>query len=63
VEINDVVPFGVETGEPARLVGVFHPASTELTIGKAGDSQLNVFGLEPALAGQSGFSSKFVWSS
>ena len=25
-EIEDVVPFGVETGEPARLTGIFHPA-------------------------------------
>lgn len=62
VEVQDVVPFGVESGEPARLVDVFHPANTELTIGKAGDSRLNVFGLEPALAGQSGFSSSFAWS-
>lgn len=63
LEVNDVVPFGVETGEPARMVGIFHPANTELTIGKAGDSRLNVFGLEPALAGQSGFSTTFVWGS
>jgi hypothetical protein len=30
-EIEDVVPFGVETGEPARLTGIFHPAGSELT--------------------------------
>ena len=24
-EVEDVVPFGVETGEPARLTGIFHP--------------------------------------
>jgi len=62
ISIDDVVPFGVETGEPARLTGIFHPAGSELTIGKAGDSRLNVFGLEPALAGQSGFSTAFAWS-
>ena len=28
-EIEDIVPFGVETGQPVRLVGVFHPASSE----------------------------------
>ena len=28
VEIEDVVPFGVETGEPARLTGIFHPAGS-----------------------------------
>jgi hypothetical protein len=62
VEIDDIVPFGVESGEPARLVGIFHPANSEVTLGKAGDSRLNVFGLEPALAGQSGFSTTFAWS-
>ena len=30
-EIEDIVPFGIETGEPARLVGVFHPVGSELT--------------------------------
>jgi hypothetical protein len=62
VELEDVVPFGVETGEPARLVGIFHPANTELTVGKAGDSHVKAFGIEPELAGQSGFSSTFAWS-
>jgi hypothetical protein len=62
VEVEDVVSFGVETGEPARIVGIFHPVGSELTIAKAGDTQLNAFGLQPALAGQSGFSSAFAWS-
>lgn len=62
IEVADVVPFGVETGEPARMIGVFHPATSEMTIGKAGDSRLRAFGLEPALAGKSGFSSPFAWS-
>lgn len=62
VEINDIVPFGVESGQPVRMVDVFHPANTELTLGKAGDSRVSVFGLEPALAGQSGFSTTFAWS-
>jgi hypothetical protein len=62
VEVEDVVPFGIETGEPVRLAGVFHPANSELTIGKAGASRLNVFGLAPALAGQSGFATNFAWS-
>lgn len=62
VELDDVVPFGVESGEPVRMAGVFHPVGSELTIGKAGESRLNVFGLEPALAGQSGFSTTFAWS-
>lgn len=62
VEVEDVVPFGIETGEPVRLVGVFHPAGSELTIAKGGDTKLSAFGIEPALAGQSGFSAPFAWS-
>lgn len=62
VEVEDVVPFGVETGQPARIVGIFHPVASELTISKAGDSKVSAFGLEPALAGQAGFSTAFAWS-
>ena len=62
LEVEDVVSFGVESGEPARLVGIFHPVGSELTIAKAGDSHLKVFGLEPDLAGKSAFSSRFAWS-
>ena len=45
-EVEDVVPFGVESGEPARLVGIFHPAGSELTIAKATRSSINAFGIE-----------------
>ena len=62
VEITDIVPFGVESGEPARLTGIFHPAGSEVVLGKAGESRVSAFGLEPALAGQSGFSTRFAWS-
>src|SRR5204863_8328079 len=30
-EIADIVPFGVESGRPAGLTGIFHPAGSELT--------------------------------
>ena len=60
-EIEDVVPFGVESGEPARLTGIFHPAGSELTISKATRSRINAFGIE--FEGTSGFSSsRFAWS-
>jgi hypothetical protein len=29
--VEDVVPFGSPSGEPARLTGIFHPAGSELT--------------------------------
>jgi hypothetical protein len=61
VEIDDVVPFGVETGRPARLVDVFHPANSELTVGK-GRSRVGVLGLEWSQEGTSGFSAPFAWS-
>jgi hypothetical protein len=60
-EIEDVVPFGVESGEPARLVGIFHPAGSELTISKATRSRINAFGIE--YEGKAGFSaSQFSWA-
>jgi hypothetical protein len=62
VEVSEIVPFGSETGKPARLVDIFHPANTDVTLAKAGDTRLNVFGLEPTLAGKSGFATTFAWS-
>ena len=59
-EVEDIVPFGVESGEPARLTGVFHPAGSELTIGKATRSSIDVFGI--AYEGKSAFSSRFAWA-
>jgi hypothetical protein len=60
-EIEDVVSFGVTTGEPARLTGIFHPAGSELTIAKATRSRINAFGIE--YEGKAAFSSsKFAWA-
>jgi hypothetical protein len=60
-EIEDVVPFGVESGEPARLTGIFHPAGSELTIAKATRSNISAFGVE--YEGKAAFStSKFSWA-
>jgi hypothetical protein len=61
VEVDDVVPFGVETGRPAKLVDVFHPANSELTVAK-GRSRVGVLGLEWSQEGTSGFSAPFAWS-
>jgi hypothetical protein len=63
VAIENVVPFGSESGEPARLTGVFHPAGSELDVGKAAeDSSLSALGISLEGAGKSGFSAKFAWS-
>ena len=61
VDIDDVVPFGVENGRPVRLVDVFHPAGNELTVAK-GRSRVGVLGLEWNQEGTSGFSAPFAWS-
>jgi hypothetical protein len=45
-EIEDIVPFGIETGEPVRLKGMFHPAGSELTVAEAKRSRINAFGIE-----------------
>ena len=60
-EIEDVVPFGVESGEPARLTGIFHPAGSELTVAHATRSKIDAFGI--AYEGKSAFSrSQFSWA-
>jgi hypothetical protein len=60
-EIEDVVPFGVETGEPVRIVGMFHPVASEFTIAEAKRSKINAFGIE--YEGKTGIStSQFSWA-
>lgn len=45
-EVEDVVPFGVETGEPARLTGIFHPAGPDLTVARTTRSKIDAFGIQ-----------------
>jgi len=60
-EVEDVVPFGVESGEPARLVGIFHPVGSELTVAKTTRSKVDAFGI--SYEGKAGFSaSSFSWA-
>jgi hypothetical protein len=59
-EVEDIVPFGVETREPARLTGVFHPVASELTAAEAKRSKINAFGIE--YEGKTGLSSAFSWA-
>jgi hypothetical protein len=62
IEVEDIVPFGVETGEPAQITGVFHPANSTLTVGKATRSRVSAFGLDFSNEGKSGASAPFTWS-
>jgi hypothetical protein len=60
-EIEDIVPFGVESGEPAKLTGIFHPAGSELTVARAKRSKIDAFGIQ--YEGNSAFSrSQFSWA-
>jgi hypothetical protein len=60
-EIEDVVPFGAESGEPAVLSGIFHPAGPDLTVARATRSKIDAFGI--SYEGRSAFSrSEFAWA-
>jgi hypothetical protein len=61
IEIEDVVPFGSETGEPVKLTPVFHPAGDTLTISQAKRANIDAFGI--AYEGHAGFSApQFSWA-
>jgi hypothetical protein len=60
-EIQDIVPFGIETGEPVRFSGMFHPVGPDLTMAEAQRSRINAFGIE--YEGKTGLSkSEFSWA-
>jgi hypothetical protein len=60
-EIEDVVPCGVETGQPVRFDGMFHSAGSNLTMAKAQRSRMSAFGIE--YEGKTGLStSEFSWA-
>ncbi len=59
-EIEDIVPFGVATGEPVRFSGMFHPVGSDLTMAEATRSSINAFGIE--YQGRTGLSkADFSW--
>jgi hypothetical protein len=60
-EIEDIVPFGVESGQPVRFDGMFHPAGSDLTMAEAKRSSISAFGIE--YEGKTGLSSShFSWA-
>lgn len=60
-EIEDIVPFGVETGEPVRFAGMFHPVASDLTMAEARRSHIDAFGIR--YEGKTGVShSDFAWA-
>jgi hypothetical protein len=60
-EIEDIVPFGVETGQPVRLTGMFHPVASEMNVAEAKRSSINAFGIQ--YEGKTGLSTAgFSWA-
>jgi len=61
IEIEDLVSWGAEDGQPVQYTNVFHPAGTTLTVAEARRANVNAFGIE--YEGRGGFSkSDFTWS-
>ena len=60
-EIEDIVGFGIETGEPVRITGVFYPLGSELVVAEAKRSRIDAFGIQ--YEGKNGLSkSEFSWA-
>jgi hypothetical protein len=60
-EVEDIVPYGVETGRPVRFDGMFHPVASDLTMAEARRSRIDAFGIR--YEGRTGLStSRFSWS-
>src|SRR5690349_18230336 len=60
-EIQDIVPFGVETGEPVRFSGMFHPVGSDLVMAEAQRTRIDAFGI--TYEGRTGLStSSFSWA-
>jgi hypothetical protein len=60
-EIEDIVPFGVESGRPIRFDGMFHPVASNLTMAEARRSRIDAFGIR--YEGKTGLStSEFSWA-
>jgi hypothetical protein len=60
-EVEDIVPFGKEDGQPVRFDGMFHPAGSNLTMAEAKRSRIDAFGIR--YEGKTGLSTaEFSWA-
>jgi hypothetical protein len=60
-EIEDIVPFGADSGQPVRFQGMFHPVASDLTMAEARRTRINAFGI--SYEGKTGLStSTFSWA-
>jgi hypothetical protein len=61
IEIEDLVSWGVEDGQPVQYTNIFHPAGSTLTVSEARRANVSAFGIE--YEGRGGFSnSEFAWA-
>lgn len=60
VEVEDF-PSAVE-GQPMRIVGVGHPAGTDLTVAQARRGKIEAFGLDLDLTGMNAHAAPFTWA-
>jgi hypothetical protein len=60
IDVEDFIPEGMS--EPTKLVGVFHPSNTTLTIARPTQSKIKAFGMEFHNSGKSAFSAPYRWS-
>ena len=59
--VEDVVPFGVESGQPIRFNGMFHPVGSDLTMAEAKHTRIDAFGI--SYEGKTGLSTaEFSWT-
>ena len=60
-EVEDIVPFGKQDGQPVRFDGMFHPVASDLTMAEAKRSRIDAFGIR--YEGKTGLStSEFSWA-
>ncbi len=60
-QVDDIVPFGKEDGQPVRFDGMFHPVAPNLTMAEAKRSNINAFGIQ--YEGKSGLTTpEFSWA-
>lgn len=61
IEVEDLVAWGAEDGQPVQLTHVFHPVATTLTVSEARRAKVDAFGI--SYEGRGGFSlTDFAWS-
>jgi hypothetical protein len=60
-EVEDIVPWGVQNGQPVQFAHMFHPVGSDLTMAEARRSRIDAFGVryeaKTALS-----TAEFAWS-